>query len=140
VLSAAILLAGAIAPPPPKLVASTDVPGLRAEIFAATATARSTRIEIRIVNETSSAIDVSRLFQDPRSPRRGGVSGIRLWAEPGRRPLALRDARGEPHASEVAPLWHLDLEIDFAPAARGTHAVTVAVPHFPPFARVPLRR
>jgi hypothetical protein len=140
VLSAAILLVVAIAPPPPRLVASTDVPGLRAEVFAATATARGTRIEIRLVNETSAAIDVSRLLDDRRSPRRGGVSGIRLWAEPGRTPLPMLDARGEPHAPEVLPRWHLDLEIEFAPAAPGTRAVTVAVPHFPLFAHVPLRQ
>ena len=139
-LSAAILVAWASAPPPPRLVASTDVTGLRAEVFAATATASGTRIEIRIVNDTSASIDVSRLFEDPSSPRRGGVSGIRVWAEPRRTPLPMVDARHEPHAPAVLPLWHLDLEIEFASAPPGTRAVTVAVPHFPPFAHVALRR
>ena len=139
-MSAAILVAWASAPLPPKLVAATDVPGLRAEVFAATVTARGTRIEIRLVNESATAIEVSRLFEDPRSSRGGGVSGIRLWAEPGRTPLPMRDARHEPHAPEVLPLWHLDLEIEFARAAPGARAVTVAVPHFPLFANVPLRR
>ena len=106
-----------------------------------TAAAGATRVEFRLVNETKASIDVSRLFAAPGSAERGGVSGVRAFAEPGRVPLRMLRAGREPrHATAVLPSWHLDLDADFAPAPPGTVAVTVEIPHFPPLPRTALSR
>jgi hypothetical protein len=128
VFSAALLLSAT--------AVSLDVPGLAAEVIGVTRGPVSTRVEFRIINETTRAVDASRLFSGKDRRASGTVAGVRAAALPAGRDLPLRrDSRGvcrcSRDVSEILPRWHRDLEAEFPPVPPET-LVRIEIPHYPP--------
>lgn len=141
----AVALLFATAAAHPGLAASFDVPGLAAEVFAVTRRDHGTRVEFRIINESGSEVDASRLFAGGRDGDRGTVARVQAFAEPGHQAVPIgRDALGRCRCSHrvaaILPRWHIDFEADFVPVPSGARGLTIEIPHFPPIERVPITR